>query len=153
MFGQDVVYTNECELVCRVELLTLIIRDRSPASASSSTMFSSLSSIKDAWYLITLGWFNCCEGKEKRQERKNRRCVGDSLNIKILGHAAKANSFNQHWQTAAPFSSSSFLVLRSQWLTQVANDSLTVRAHYIFRQRAMGLWQSGKTLQEAHAVT
>lgn len=47
--------------------LTLIIRERSPASASSRTMFSSLSSINDAWYFITLGWFNCCKGGKKKK--------------------------------------------------------------------------------------
>lgn len=60
---------------CCGDFLTLIIRERSPASASSRTMFSSLSSIKDAWYFITLGWFNCCgrEEKKKRTEMCDRK--------------------------------------------------------------------------------
>lgn len=37
----------------------LIICDRSPASASSSTMFSSLSSMNESKYLMMFGWFNC----------------------------------------------------------------------------------------------
>ena len=45
----------------RCFLKCLIILDKSPASASSKTMFSSFSSIKDARYLITFGWFNCCK--------------------------------------------------------------------------------------------
>ena len=40
-------------------LKCLIILDRSPASASSNTMFNSLSSMKEARYLITFGWFSC----------------------------------------------------------------------------------------------
>lgn len=42
-------------------ILTLIICERSPASASSSTMLSSLSSMNESKYLITLGWFSCCK--------------------------------------------------------------------------------------------
>lgn len=45
-------------------ILTLIIWDRSPASASSRTMLSSLSSMKESKYLIMLGWFSCCRGRE-----------------------------------------------------------------------------------------
>ena len=40
-------------------LKCLIIRLRSPASASSSTMLSSLFSMKEARYAITFGWFSC----------------------------------------------------------------------------------------------
>ena len=40
-------------------LKCLIILERSPASANSRTMFSSLSSMKEARYLITFGWFSC----------------------------------------------------------------------------------------------
>ena len=40
-------------------LKCLIILARSPASASSSTMLSSLSSINEAKYLMTLGWSSC----------------------------------------------------------------------------------------------
>lgn len=65
------------------DFLTLIIRERSPASASSRTMFSSLSSIKDAWYFITLGWFNCCGGKKKsktlRLEGRKKKQIQDML--------------------------------------------------------------------------
>ena len=46
-------------------LKCLIILDKSPASASSKTIFSSFSSINDARYLITFGWFNCCNDKSK----------------------------------------------------------------------------------------
>lgn len=45
--------------------LTLIICERSPASASSSTMFSSLSSINESKYLMMLGWFSCCPKRER----------------------------------------------------------------------------------------
>lgn len=45
--------------------LTLIICERSPASASSSTMFSSLSSMKESKYLMMFGWFSCCPKREK----------------------------------------------------------------------------------------
>ena len=41
-------------------LKCLIMRERSPASASSSTMLSSFSSMKEARYLITFGWSSCC---------------------------------------------------------------------------------------------
>ena len=40
-------------------LKNLIIRPRSPASASSRTIFSSLFSINDARYWITLSWLSC----------------------------------------------------------------------------------------------
>ena len=49
----------------RCFLKCLIIFARSPASANSSTMFSSLSSIKEAKYLMTLGWSSCYSYKEK----------------------------------------------------------------------------------------
>lgn len=59
-----------------LRIATLIIRERSPASASSRTMFSSLSSMKDAWYLITLGWFNCCwRGRKKTHTRHHVNVV------------------------------------------------------------------------------
>lgn len=45
--------------------LTLIIWERSPESASSSTMLSLLSSMFR--YLITLGKFNCCEMPGERK--------------------------------------------------------------------------------------
>ncbi len=41
-------------------LKCLIILARSPASASSSTMLSSLSCMKEARYRMTLGWSSCC---------------------------------------------------------------------------------------------
>ena len=44
-------------------LKCLIIFARSPASANSRTIFSSLSSIKEAKYFITFGWSNCCQSK------------------------------------------------------------------------------------------
>lgn len=44
--------------------LTLIIWERSPASASSSTMFSSLSSMNESKYLMMFGWFSCCPRRE-----------------------------------------------------------------------------------------
>lgn len=50
--------------------LTLIICDRSPASASSSTMFSSLSSINESKYLMMFGWFSCCPRREGRRQRQ-----------------------------------------------------------------------------------
>lgn len=49
-------------LVCE-SLLTFIIWERSPASASSRIMLSSLSSIKESRYLIILGWFSCYSGE------------------------------------------------------------------------------------------
>ncbi len=45
---------------------TLIILERSPASANSNTMFSSLSSMNDAKYFITLGWFSCWKIKYRQ---------------------------------------------------------------------------------------
>lgn len=52
-------------------VLTLIIWERSPASASSRTMLSSLSSIKESKYLIMLGWFSCCRGRECKRNSYN----------------------------------------------------------------------------------
>lgn len=66
-----------------VGFLTLIIRERSPASASSRTMFSSLSSINDAWYFITLGWFNCCE-REKKTENLPVTLINEATPRNIL---------------------------------------------------------------------
>ena len=47
-------------------LKCLIILAKSPASASSRTIFNSLSSINEAKYLITLGWSNCYKINEKK---------------------------------------------------------------------------------------
>lgn len=41
----------------------MIICERSPASANSSTMFSSLSSMNESRYLMMFGWFSCCTRK------------------------------------------------------------------------------------------
>lgn len=58
------------DLACLPGTLTLIICERSPASASSRTMFSSLSSINESKYLMMLGWFSCCpKGKTGRQNQ------------------------------------------------------------------------------------
>ena len=53
--------------------LTLIICDRSPASASSSTMFSSLSSMNESKYLMMFGWFSCCPNREKEGDGASER--------------------------------------------------------------------------------
>lgn len=58
---------------CLPASLTLIICERSPASASSSTMFSSLSSINESKYLMMLGWFSCCPKREKEGEAEPMR--------------------------------------------------------------------------------
>lgn len=49
------------------QVLTFIIWERSPASASSRTMLSSLSSMKESKYLIILGWFSCCRQRERKK--------------------------------------------------------------------------------------
>lgn len=79
---------RKVDLCGSIKYLTLIIRERSPASASSNTMFSSFSSINDAWYLITFGWFSCCTSERnseremvregKREGGKNRDIVRES---------------------------------------------------------------------------
>ena len=56
------------------KILTLIMRCRSPASASSRTMFSSLFSMKDAKYLITFGWFSCCNTQHKTHQSYANKC-------------------------------------------------------------------------------
>lgn len=56
------------EPACLPGTLTLIICERSPASASSSTMFSSLSSINESKYLMMLGWFSCCPTRKREAE-------------------------------------------------------------------------------------
>lgn len=59
------------EPACLPGTLTLIIWERSPASASSSTMFSSLSSINESKYLMMLGWFSCCPTREREGGRSS----------------------------------------------------------------------------------
>ncbi len=45
--------------------LTLIIWERSPAPANSRTIFSSFPSINESKYLMTFGWFSCCNHRMK----------------------------------------------------------------------------------------
>lgn len=82
---------------CVIEVLTLIIWERSPASASSRTMLSSLSSMKESKYLMMLGWFSCCRGRECR---RNIRIWSWPQHLHLLWPT------NTHWGCTHSLSSS-----------------------------------------------
>ena len=67
------IVRSDISLLCFLKCL--IILAKSPASASSRTIFNSLSSINEAKYLITLGWSNCYKINEKKDTNKHHTVV------------------------------------------------------------------------------